>query len=414
LRHFLKDSFFLLSGNAGTGKTTIAENIAQFSKANLLAPTNAAIKRLREKMSYFDDERFSTIHGAIYGLPDEETGEFKKRGGLSSAKVFIVDECSMIDKVMLNDLVSEALRKEAKLIFLGDDFQLEPVGADPKIFDWEVCQETYSHQYFKKEWKYKMTEVMRNQGSILKSATHLRTAAKTELIAFDDNSYTITDRFSEDLPSDIDNRNEFVVIVSTNKTRMQYNRHIRNRKFEEDAENPICDGEILISVSNQRFVNGEIYTVKKPRVIKEYDLEINTGSKMYPNINNYKMYLVHHEVEGLKGMEAHKTLVIPNLDKPSLYSGQLMSNDEIFRDDSLTKYVRAIGKRIWRPSVNIATYGYSISAHKSQGQEWDNVYIDCDWLSDAWNKSRWLYTALTRAKKKVEIKRSNQFSTIKP
>lgn len=46
-----------------------------------------------------------------------------------------------------------------------------------------------------------------------------------------------------------------------------------------------------------------------------------------------------------------------------------------------------------------------------QGSEWDNVYINCDWLAND-GKSNWLYTAITRAKKKVEVKNSNMFKII--
>jgi exodeoxyribonuclease-5 len=53
--------------------------------------------------------------------------------------------------------------------------------------------------------------------------------------------------------------------------------------------------------------------------------------------------------------------------------------------------------------VIIATYGYAISCHKAQGQEWDNVYIDAGWLMPVWDAAKWFYTAITRAKCKVEV-----------
>ena len=62
-------------------------------------------------------------------------------------------------------------------------------------------------------------------------------------------------------------------------------------------------------------------------------------------------------------------------------------------------------------AVNIATYGYAISCHKAQGQEWDNVYIDPDFLMPVWDNAKWFYTAITRAKNKVEIIK-NSYLTI--
>jgi exodeoxyribonuclease-5 len=68
--------------------------------------------------------------------------------------------------------------------------------------------------------------------------------------------------------------------------------------------------------------------------------------------------------------------------------------------------------QVWNERINIATYGYATSVHKSQGSEWDSVYIDASWLSDKWDKARWLYTAITRSKRKVELKNSNQFQVV--
>jgi len=86
-----------------------------------------------------------------------------------------------------------------------------------------------------------------------------------------------------------------------------------------------------------------------------------------------------------------------------LHGAQLIKKPEFFNDPDFYITLKWNGKKIWNKEVNIATYGYAISAHKSQGNEWDNVYIDSSWLSSEWNHSRWMYTAVTRAKKQVEI-----------
>ena len=49
-------------------------------------------------------------------------------------------------------------------------------------------------------------------------------------------------------------------------------------------------------------------------------------------------------------------------------------------------------------------YGYAISCHKSQGSGWDKVLVfDEDFGRDEDTKRRWLYTAITRAKKEIMI-----------
>ena len=400
---FLKsnDNFYLLVGNAGTGKTTIAENIASYSNASMLAPTNAAIKRLKDKFMSKDviEKRFKTIHQELYGSPDPATGEFIPKESLRSSKVYIVDESSMIEARVLNDLVKEAIKNNAKLIFLGDDFQLEPVGKDPKIFNWEV-----SNMRFKESWKFKLNEVKRNDGKILAVATHLRNNDKCSVLNYQTDEFKIVPRFTNNLPLDISHDSDFVVLVSTNKRRMTYNQQIRRAKFEEDSAEVIVDGERLISVANQMFLNGSMYTVKRPKIIKSFKASINTGSERYKSYSTYNFYLIEHEVEGSN--ESYKTVLIPDLDKPSLHPSSLMNIQEFKDDITIIAYDIKAGITKFNTEVNIATYGYATSVHKSQGNEWDHVYIDCDWLSEKWNHARWLYTAITRAKKRVELKAS--------
>jgi hypothetical protein len=408
-----KELFFLLSGNAGTGKTTLAENIANYSNASLIAPTNAAIQRLKDKLiepmqkSPFNNKgKFATIHSVLYGHPDPVTGEFLKREGLLSGKVYIVDEASMIDLKVLDDLVDEASRKKAKLIFLGDDFQLPPVGKDPLLFNWEQ-----SEFPFNKNWRFKMTEVVRNQGSILKVATHLRNNSGAQILNIDNQDFSIVPRFTNELVMDIQNDQSCVVLVPTNKLRVQFNNILRGIRYEEDAENVFNDREKLISVANQIFPNGETYEIRHPKLIKEYEEKINVGTRDNSVRKNVKAYLIEHEVAGKKGW--FKTFLIPNLDMPSLHSYQLMTNGMLRMDGKLCKSNKfSLGKREWRSNINIATYGYAISVHKSQGNEWDHVYIDASWLAPAWNKARWLYTAITRAKKKVELCNSREFQIV--
>lgn len=47
-----------------------------------------------------------------------------------------------------------------------------------------------------------------------------------------------------------------------------------------------------------------------------------------------------------------------------------------------------------------------------QGQEWDTVYIDAYWLMPVWDSARWFYTAITRAKNKVQVT-NNKYLKIK-
>jgi len=405
------DNFFLIIGNAGTGKTTIAENIARYAHARMIAPTNAAVKRLMDKFGYVGLDRFRTIHQTLYRHPDPETGEFKLGDGLKRNGVYIVDECSMIDEKVLNDLVNSAIKEKAKLIFIGDDFQLEPVGNDPKIFQWDKNKAFDFIDY----WKIKLEEVKRNDGTILQVATHLRKSTgnqKPEILNYNNDEFTIVDDFTKSLAIDIIQNNSYIVLVSNNKDRIKYNNRIRKYRFKEKSDQYILEGDRLISISNQGLINGETFEVYQPHIVDSFVTTINVGvSGKNPVLKQFTFHVLKYKTSPEKKSEK-TTLLISNVDMPSIHPAQLMTSSNIKYHKLLTDVNEYTRQRQWKGDVSISTYGYATSVHKSQGNEWDNVYIDCGFLADSWNKSRWLYTAVTRAKKKIELRKSFQFKLV--
>ena len=71
-----------------------------------------------------------------------------------------------------------------------------------------------------------------------------------------------------------------------------------------------------------------------------------------------------------------------------------------------------LGKPIWKhfhdvcvePFANVS-YGYAITCHKSQGGQWNTVFIEQPYLPNGIDRDyiRWLYTAITRAKDKLYL-----------
>jgi exodeoxyribonuclease-5 len=201
------------------------------------------------------------------------------------------------------------------------------------------------------------------------------------------------------------------VLVSNNKDRVKYNTRIRNFRFKAEASNCIISGEKLISVANTRYANGELFDVFHPIVVDTYNETVNIGSTKKPVYKTYRMYLIDYWIDS-EALQRQRTLLIPELDIPSVHGVQLMTSNAIRYNRKLTEVNKYTKNRQWLSQISISTYGYATSVHKSQGNEWNNVYIDCGWLSNNWNKSRWLYTAITRAKKKIEIIKSSQFKII--
>jgi ATP-dependent exoDNAse (exonuclease V) alpha subunit len=402
-----KDRFFLLAGYSGCGKTTIAENIAKATKANLMAPTNAAVNRLKEKINS-PMLGFSTIHGAIFS-PGNKSNKFFVDRSLKQGKTYIVDECSMIDKYVLEVLIKQANEKNCKLIFMGDSFQLEPVGENPYIFEWE---KRYPDDFLAHN-KYELTEVKRYDGSLLKIATDMRINKKAAFHQPDESDLSLVDRFSKNLAKDIAENNNYVVLTSTNERRVKYNDKIRAHRFKNfDLTYHAQNNDILVSVSNSSlYSNGEIFTINNATLLKEF--EILTESRNDKE-KTYKALLYRHD--------GQLTLLIPELVEPSLHGQQIanavkdhkMSLPEDLHKMLISEVTNRQGatRTFFNKDVTIATYGYAISCHKAQGQEWDNVYIDASWLMPVWDSAKWFYTAITRAKCKVEVTKNKYLKMI--
>jgi len=138
-------AIFVLNGYAGTGKTTLIAALVRALKdcgikPVLLAPTGRAAKVL----SRYSGEPALTIHKRIYRQRTNADYESKFSLNINQERgaVFIVDEASMLANgssdgaifgsgALLDDLVSYVRGgRDCRLILVGDDAQLPPIGAD--------------------------------------------------------------------------------------------------------------------------------------------------------------------------------------------------------------------------------------------------------------------------------------------
>ena len=138
------DVIFLMSGYAGTGKTSVISSVVKTLdllriRSVLLAPTGRAAKVLS---SYAGRQSF-TIHKKIYRQKSSKDGmgSFSLDRNLHRDTFFIVDEASMISNIssdsslfgsgkVLDDLIEYVYSgTDCKLIIVGDTAQLPPVGS---------------------------------------------------------------------------------------------------------------------------------------------------------------------------------------------------------------------------------------------------------------------------------------------
>ncbi len=136
LKRAVDSNLLVITGGPGTGKTTTLRAIVEAMdrlnlKIALAAPTGRAAKRMEETTG----RSASTIHRLLkYDFIDEEGTDSQVSGDKIDADVVIVDEASMIDLLLMRDLL-DSLKDDTRLILVGDGDQLPPVGAGNVLRD---------------------------------------------------------------------------------------------------------------------------------------------------------------------------------------------------------------------------------------------------------------------------------------
>ena len=422
---------FVLNGYAGTGKTSlIAALVAALKEVNiktvLLAPTGRAAKVL----SRYSGEKALTIHKRIYRERTNAAYESKFSLGLNREQnaVFIVDEASMLssyggdDKAifgsgsLLDDLMQYVRSgRQCRLILVGDNAQLPPVGADysPALEPSELLP--YGEVVYES-----MDEVVRQAqtSGILFNATLVRCMLEQNIVEiphldmnYDDIRSVEGGEFLELLQECYDKygRDETIVITRSNKRANRYNEGIRRNVLY--AEEEIEGGDMLMVVKNNyhyteriencpmNFIaNGDIACLKRLRRYEEF-----YGFRFANAVLSFADY---DETE----IECKILLDTIHSESPSLTreeSRRLF--DEVEKDymdiGSRIKRFRAIRENPHFNAVQVK-FAYAVTCHKAQGGQWRAVFVDRCLFGDepmTRDMMRWLYTAMTRATERLYL-----------
>ena len=427
-----KDTLYLLKGFAGTGKTTIVGTIVNnlwkaTKSAVLLAPTGRAAKVIS---NYSGKEAF-TIHKKIY-FPKKDKGgsvKFVLQPNKHKKTIFIVDEASMIPDTpgdsklfengsLLDDLMQYVYSgHQCKLLLIGDTAQLPPVKLDLSP---ALDENTLSLNYNKEVTKMELDEVVRQEqdSGILMNATSLREAIadgfpesfKFNLEGFTDtirlvDGYDIMDAIN-DAYSSLGNE-ETAIIVRSNKRANLYNQQIRSRILFQ--ENELSSGDYLMVVKNNYYwlkpnseagfiANGDIVEVLEIFRIEElYGFrfaEVKVRMVDYPRMRPFETVLLLDTIDA-------ETPSLPYEESNRLYQ-------EVAKDfeDETSNYKKFLNiKNSKHFNALQVKFSYAITCHKSQGGQWNTVFVEQPYLPNGVDKEylRWLYTAVTRAKEKLYL-----------
>jgi len=424
------DVIFLMTGYAGTGKTSVISSIVKTldilrMRSVLLAPTGRAAKVL----SLYSGKQAFTIHKKIYRQKSSKDGigTFSLDRNLHKDTFFIVDEASMVSNSsgdsslfgsgrVLDDLIEYVYSgTDCKLILVGDTAQLPPVGSVVSPALDQAALGSYGFGLISCELK----QVVRQSetSGVLMNATRVRLqVAESDLVhpALDCINYKDTIRITgEELIDEISTAygtcglEGTIIVVNSNKQANRYNQGIRNRIFFREEE--ISSGDMVMVVKNNYFLleedeegagfiaNGDIAEVRK---IKKY--EERYGFHFADMVLKFADY----DLE----VESKVMLDVLHLDTPALPSEK---NKELFQN-VLSDYLHIKSRRNQYDAVKKDPYfnalqikfAYAVTCHKAQGGQWERVFID----QGMFNRNeitidylRWFYTALTRSTDKVYL-----------
>jgi exodeoxyribonuclease-5 len=411
----------VIRGYAGTGKTTLMGglvNILPLFNQNfvLLAPTGRAAKVL----SNYSKHTAFTIHKKIYKsvIGKEDNGpQFKCLKNYHKDTIFIVDEASMIPvqkdhngRSLLNDLIQYISEKEGnKIILIGDVAQLPPVKQDESY----ALDSTFlSDSYNLNVASFELTEITRQalDSGILQNATQLRAQLNKDPIKiqfrtleYKDIYKMTSDRLEDGLRYAYDKFGieNTLIICRSNRSAVQYNKFIRHQLLFREEELEAGD-LLMIARNNYLFLpddipSGFLANGDFVEVLKIKNTEENYGLRFA----DLELKLVDYSHK--ESFEAKVVLDTLHSNSPSMPQEM---NREIY-NQVLADYA-GLTKKEQReemkkdPFLNALQikYAYALTCHKSQGGQWNAIFVDQGYLvKEGINKEflRWLYTAVTRA-----------------
>ena len=355
LRIALQAKVMVITGGPGVGKTTLVNSILQVLKAKkmriaLCAPTGRAAKRLGETTGM----EAKTIHRLLKFNPG--TGGFihDDRNPLDD-DVFIIDEASMIDQILAQQLV-QAIPQRAAVIFVGDADQLPSVGPGRVLCD-IIASGTLP--------VVSLTEIFRQ-------------AAESRIVT---GAHRINQGQLPEFPEEGDRSSDlyFVNAPEVNRALGIIQKMVSESIPKRQGFNPIDDIQILTPMQKgelgARNLNQVMQALLNPhgKQIERFGVVFREGDRVMQTENDYDKEVFNGDL------------------------GRIVSVDEVLGEVVVKMDDRKVNYQF--RELDELMHAYAITIHKSQGSEYPCVIIPMHTQHFILLQRSLLYTAVTRAKK---------------
>jgi len=367
----------VITGGPGTGKTTIILSIIKIfeimnKKVLLCAPTGRAAKRITESTG----REAKTIHRMLeyaYGEDDSNLTFNKNENSPLDCHAVIVDEMSMVDILLMNNLL-KALKKGTRLIMVGDVDQLPSVGAG------NVLSDIIKSNTIK---TIRLDMIFRQSaGSMIVQNAHAVNKGTMPILNKKDSDFYF---MRENNLNDIV---ELIVDLYKNRLPAKYNL-IPSKDIQ--VLSPMKKGDAGVIELNRKIqaaVNPPSKS-KKEKVFGKYIFRV--GDKVMQVKNNYQAEwkLSDNSLVTGEGIYNGDIGVILFIDE---------SEQELhvqFDDDKEVVYSFS--------QLDELILAYATTVHKSQGSEFPVIIMPMVWGPPMLLTRNLFYTAITRAKQLVVL-----------
>ena len=376
VKEAINNGVTIITGGPGTGKTTTINTIIKIFENNdqkvvLCAPTGRAAKRMSET----SNKEAKTIHRLLemgFGSDSEELVFFKDEEDPIDADVIILDEASMVDIILMYNLL-KAVKLGTRVLLVGDSDQLPSVGAGnvlKDIIDSKVIKTVMLNEIFRqaRESMIVVNAHKINNGEPLflnvknKDFFFLRKNTNEEILN------EIVGLVSERLPNfyKFDKLKDIQVLTSMRKGDLGVNN---------------------LNIELQKYLNPP----NKYKQEEEFAKRIfRVGDKVMQIRNNYtRKWETEDKSESGEG----------------IYNGDI---GYIFHIDKDKKTVYVLFDKVKLSAykydeLDELDHSFCTTIHKSQGSEFPVVVIPIVWAPPMLLSRNLLYTAVTRAKKLVVL-----------
>ena len=375
-RHRAGEKYTVIAGYAGTGKSTLVRYIIdaldiEEDRVCYCAFTGKAAEVLKKK----GNKNVSTLHRLLYEhIPRPAGGFFRKPKLFIDYDVIVVDEVSMAPKSLMDLL----FRHRVYVICLGDPFQLPPIDKDednhlldnPHVFLEEIMRQEEDSEIIQ------LTMKIRNQEPI-----DYFNGNEVKIIPYSDLNTGVLQWGDQ-------------ILTATNAKRQAINNQMRalqGRTGEPvDGDKIICLRNYWddLSLNGDALINGTIGILQN-----SFQTWRKIPSFIQSDIKKFDVL-----VGDLVVPETKDIYQMTEMDRQMIITGEKCCDWRLsYKLGKLRpKYGEIVPKEF--------TYAYAVTVHKAQGSSWPNVVVLEE--SFPFNKiehARWLYTACTRAEKKLVL-----------